>query len=190
MRKLCPVSFPLETSGRITIKLTHKPSSLSVDDTLRWFERKARKSGTKVRASRVESQQSFPFSTVKVHSRQLCTILVNVFAGRIELTVSLVFYSYALDQCVRSHECVHCARSKQERSMSFDIAAGSVWSWRGGITINWRSYIYASEMSSSSFFCRVSKCWYWHSAFFFHFCRTLYGKTRVIWCSRRSRRLQ
>ncbi|KAG0379094.1 hypothetical protein BGX24_001764 [Mortierella sp. AD032] len=39
--------------------------SLSVDDTLRWFERKARKSGSKVRATRLETQQSFTFSTLK-----------------------------------------------------------------------------------------------------------------------------
>ncbi|KAF8943415.1 hypothetical protein BGZ47_005441 [Haplosporangium gracile] len=42
-------------------------ANLSVDDTLRWFERKARKLVTKVRASRLETQQSFPFSTLKVN---------------------------------------------------------------------------------------------------------------------------
>ncbi|KAK3816868.1 MAG: hypothetical protein J3R72DRAFT_460928 [Linnemannia gamsii] len=42
-------------------------ANLSVDDTLRWFERKARKSGSKVRASRLETQQSFTFSTLKVN---------------------------------------------------------------------------------------------------------------------------
>ncbi|KAH7046504.1 mediator complex subunit 27-domain-containing protein [Linnemannia elongata] len=42
-------------------------ANLSVEDTLRWFERKVRKSGTKVRASRLETQQSSPFSTLKVN---------------------------------------------------------------------------------------------------------------------------
>ncbi|KAF9087340.1 hypothetical protein BGX23_008199 [Mortierella sp. AD031] len=40
-------------------------ANLTVDDTLRWFERKTRKSGAKVRATRLETQQSFPFSTLK-----------------------------------------------------------------------------------------------------------------------------
>ncbi|KAF9127497.1 hypothetical protein BGW39_005831 [Mortierella sp. 14UC] len=36
-------------------------------DTLRWFERKARKSGTKIHASRLETQHSYPFYTLKVN---------------------------------------------------------------------------------------------------------------------------
>ncbi|KAG0304721.1 hypothetical protein BGZ97_001372 [Linnemannia gamsii] len=57
-------------------------ANLSVDDTLRWFERKARESGTKVRASRVESQQSFPFSTLKINVSGVMNVFIVLEANK------------------------------------------------------------------------------------------------------------
>ncbi|KAF9539680.1 hypothetical protein EC957_005140 [Mortierella hygrophila] len=57
-------------------------ANLSVDDTLRWFERKVRKSGTKVRASRLETQQSFPFSTLKINVSGVMNAFIVLEANR------------------------------------------------------------------------------------------------------------
>ncbi|KAF9915908.1 hypothetical protein BX616_005084 [Lobosporangium transversale] len=62
-----PIRKTSGEAGGSIIELKNKEyQNLSVDDTLRWFSRTMRKSSQKVRATRLDTQDSMPFTTVKV----------------------------------------------------------------------------------------------------------------------------
>ncbi|KAI8598795.1 mediator complex subunit 27-domain-containing protein, partial [Dissophora ornata] len=56
-----------EMSETIVKRKSKDYLNLTIDDTLRWFSRTMKKSGQKVRATRLDDQQSMPFSTVKIN---------------------------------------------------------------------------------------------------------------------------
>ncbi|KAF9926778.1 hypothetical protein FBU30_003689 [Linnemannia zychae] len=78
-------------------------ANLSVDDTLRWFERKSRKAGIKVRATRLETQQSFPFSTLKVHVAGVMNVFIVMETNKKGYCISisrLVVFGAGEESCL------------------------------------------------------------------------------------------
>ncbi|KAI1307886.1 hypothetical protein EDD11_004358 [Mortierella claussenii] len=75
-----------ETSGEAKgPKIEQKSAeyqNLSIDDTLRWFSRSKRKSGQKVRATRLDHQPSMPFTTVKVHVSRVMNAFIVMEANK------------------------------------------------------------------------------------------------------------